>query len=138
MKIKEIIFITLCGLTLAANAQEINCDEVYTTRDMNHCASAELDSAERIMGQYLEAGKKRYSNDEIVLKSITEAQGAWLAYRKAHCGSVHDVWREGTIRSVMSISCSTELTKKRTHEIWDTYLTYMDSTSPILPEPSLD
>ncbi len=38
---------------------------------------------------------------------------------------------------VMAGSCLLDMTKKRTHEIWETYLTYMDSTPPILKEPEL-
>ena len=134
---KTVILAFLVGLSLNTKAKEINCDEAYTTLDMIECASAERDSAEKVMEQYLAAGKKKYSDDEVVLNSISEAQASWLAYRKSHCGSVYDVWREGTVRSVMAISCSTDLTKQRTHEIWKSFLTYMDSTPPILPEPSL-
>ncbi|EPH6367104.1 lysozyme inhibitor LprI family protein, partial [Vibrio cholerae] len=30
------------------------------------------------------------------------------------------------------------LTRQRTYEIWKNFLTYMDSTAPVLPEPSME
>ncbi|MDE0552455.1 hypothetical protein OU793_24315, partial [Vibrio sp. VP6] len=60
------------------------------------------------------------------------------AYMSSHCDSVYTQWRDGTIRGVMAISCKTKLTKQRTHELWENFLTYMDSTPPVLPEPSVE
>jgi hypothetical protein len=36
---------------------------------------------------------------------------------------------------VEDLSCQIKLTQLHTHTIWLEWLTYMDSTPPILPEP---
>ena len=40
-----------------------------------------------------------------------------------------------TIRNAMSLTCRIRLVDQRTHTIWQNWLTFMDSTPPILPEP---
>ena len=102
-------------------AEELDCEKAFTTQDINRCVKKELDSYLAILNRYNEKSKEQYSEDDVVLKSIEEAQSAWENYRKAHCGSVYDRWRDGTIRTVMSLSCSIKLTKQRTHSIWDSY-----------------
>ncbi|WP_083835117.1 lysozyme inhibitor LprI family protein [Alishewanella jeotgali] len=59
----------------------------------------------------------------------------WQAYRLSHCNSVYMQWRDGSIRGVMAFSCKTQLTKQRSHDIWKNFLSYMDGTPAILPEP---
>ncbi|RYV01964.1 hypothetical protein SOPP22_11995 [Shewanella sp. OPT22] len=113
----------------------LDCDKAWTTIDINRCMSKDLNVAEQKMDKYLSKSKERYSEDSVILKSIDEAQNKWLEYRNSHCGSVYDVWRDGTIRGAMSLGCKLELTHQRTKVIWAAYLTYMDSTKPILPEP---
>ena len=34
--------------------------------------------------------------------------------------------------------CLLEQTRRRTHDVWKAYLTFMDSTPPLLPEPKSD
>ena len=35
----------------------------------------------------------------------------------------------------MNLGCMIEATRARTHDIWTDYLTYVDRTPPVLPEP---
>ncbi|MCZ4308172.1 DUF1311 domain-containing protein [Vibrio atlanticus] len=108
-----------------------------TTLDINHCAAIELESAQVELEQYLEASFEHNAYDEELVTSIKAAQESWLAYMSAHCDSVYTQWRDGTIRGVMALSCKIRLTKQRTHEVWANFLTYMDSTPAVLPEPKL-
>ena len=116
-------------------SEEPDCQNPLTTIEINRCTSLELEAAEMVMETYLAKSKERYARDLTIVRSIDEAQAAWLIYRQTHCGSVFNVWRQGTIRTVMSISCSIELTQQRTVEIWNSFLTYPDSTPPLLPAP---
>ena len=68
---------------------------------------------------------------------LEAGQSAWEAYKTSHCDSVYTIWMDGTIRGAMTLSCQINLTEARTHEIWSSYLTYMDSTPAIMPEPEL-
>ena len=131
------ILIALLALPFAVSAteHEIDCDNAMTTMDINHCAYLELESAQAELLAYLEASFEHNSDDPELIDAIKLAQQNWEAYKTSHCTSIYTQWREGTIRSVMAISCETRLTQQRTHEIWLNFLTYMDSTEPVLPEP---
>ena len=72
-----------------------------------------------------------------VIDTLNQSQQAWLSYRKAHCDAVYEQWSGGTIRGTMFGGCMLRLTQLRIHVIWQDYLTYMDSTEPLLPEPEL-
>jgi uncharacterized protein YecT (DUF1311 family) len=89
------------------------------------------------MSSYLTMSKEHNSYDPELIKSIDVAQKAWSLYAEAHCDSIYTMWREGTIRGVMHLNCKTKITKLRTHELWENFLTYLDSTPPVLPEPAL-
>ena len=132
-----IIGLVTLAFASASSANELDCDNVYTTIEINQCAAIELESAQKEMQQYLAKSLEHKNNDPELVKAIKHAQDEWAKYLEAHCNSVYTQWRDGTIRGVMSISCHTKLTKQRTHELWLNFLTYMDSTPPVLPEPKL-
>lgn len=126
----------LLALALAAPADR--CADAKTTVDMNMCLARASNAAEVEMNRYLVAARKRASADGVtVVKAFDEAQARWLAYRKGECDAVYAHWQDGTIRGAMLLDCRIELTQARTHQLWKTWLTYMDSTPPILPEPRL-
>ncbi len=128
------VFVTLL-LSGYVQAEEIDCNNAMTTYEMNQCAIIDVKAADTRLEQYVEKAKEKYRENSAVVKSIDDGQLAWLAYRKAHCDSIHTIWSEGTIRGVMVSSCKLALTNERTHTIWSNYLTFMDSTPPLLPEP---
>lgn len=134
---KKGIAIMLAGLSfsVAADDKPVGCDDALTTLEINRCAAIELDLAQSELDKYLEVSFEHNANDPELIESIEVAQKDWLDYMSSHCDSVYTKWRDGTIRGVMAISCKTQLTEQRTHEIWANFLTYMDSTPPVLPEP---
>ncbi|NRA53045.1 MAG: DUF1311 domain-containing protein [Gammaproteobacteria bacterium] len=134
---KKIIGLVLASFSFMVVATEpvADCKYALTTLEINHCASIELALANTELVKYLEVSVEHNSYDPELIASIKVAQNNWQAYMSSHCDSVYTQWREGTIRGVMALSCKTKLTKQRTHEIWDNFLTYMDSTPPVLPEP---
>ena len=124
-------------LSISCFAEEkLDCNNAMTTIEINRCMSLELEKVESVMDNYLAKSKEQYLKDDISLKSIEKSQVTWLNYRESHCNAVYDTWREGTIRNSMSIGCQIDLTQKRTKELWKYYLTYMDSSPAILPEPN--
>ncbi|MFA0486319.1 lysozyme inhibitor LprI family protein [Vibrio sp. 10N.222.55.B11] len=113
----------------------VDCENAMNTIEINHCAAIELESAQAELDKYLAASFEHNAYDAQLVASIKKAQESWQAYMTAHCDSVYTQWRDGSIRGVMALSCKTTLTKQRTHEVWANFLTYMDSTPPVLPEP---
>ncbi|MDA0130644.1 DUF1311 domain-containing protein [Vibrio sp. MarTm2] len=135
---KRLILALSCLVSFTSIAGEnapIDCDNAINTLQINQCASIELESAKEDLSKYLDASFEHNSYDPELVKAIKVAQADWQAYMSSHCDSVYTQWRDGTIRGVMAISCKTKLTKQRTHEVWENFLTYMDSTPPELPEP---
>lgn len=136
---KKELIIVLASLSFAALADEqvIDCNTALTTIEINQCAASELKSAKTELEKYLKASFEHNSFDPTLIEAIKLAQQNWQTYMSSHCDSVYTQWREGSIRGVMDISCRTTLTKQRTHELWKHFLTYMDSTPPVLPEPNV-
>ncbi|MEZ9953545.1 lysozyme inhibitor LprI family protein [Vibrio splendidus] len=134
--------ITLFGLayfscSVLAVEKTVDCENAMNTIEINQCAAIELESAQAELDKYLAASFEHNAYDAELVSSIKVAQDSWQAYMSAHCNSVYTQWRDGSIRGVMALSCKTTLTKQRTHEVWANFLTYMDSTPPVLPEPKL-
>ncbi|CDU04303.1 conserved exported hypothetical protein [Vibrio coralliirubri] len=115
----------------------VDCENAMNTIEINQCAAIELESAQAELDKYLAASFEHNAYDAELVASIKKAQESWQAYMTAHCDSVYTQWRDGSIRGVMALSCKTSLTKQRTYEVWVNFLTYMDSTPPVLPEPKL-
>lgn len=126
--------LALLSFNIAAG-DEPDCERASSTPDINWCAAVELGTAQQELKYYLEEAIKRHADDAELIAAIHSAQADWEKYAESHCDAIYTYWREGTIRSVMELGCKRKLTKQRTHEIWAGFLTYMDSTPPVLPEP---
>lgn len=127
--------LTILSFSTLASEEPIGCENAMSTLEINQCALIELNTAKAELTRYLDAGYQRYSDDPELIEAIKTAQKDWQAYATSHCQSVYTLWREGTIRSVMAVSCELTLTKQRTYEVWESFLTYMDDSPPVLPEP---
>lgn len=105
-------------------------------------ADAPADDADAELNRYYSAAMERLADGgEEYAKARTElrdAQRAWIAYRDAECGAVFTNGYPGTIARTMAADCSDRLTRTRTHAIWAHWLTFADSTPPVLPEPASD
>lgn len=134
MKINLFPF-TLLLISIFAAADGIDCKNTATTVEINACISDVLENENRVLALYLSKAKERYTDQPRLIDIINQSQQDWLIYRQSHCDSVYDIWSDGTIRGAMFGECMLKLTKQRTHQIWEDYLTYMDSTPPLLPEP---
>ena len=133
---KYLCFLILFPLYSFAE-NKTDCKNAITTVDINICSKQEADVASSTLDEYLDKAKERYATEGNIITSLEKSQSAWLTYREAHCNAVYEQWSGGTIRGLMFNSCMLRLTKLRTHEIWLDYLTYIDSTEPLLAEPIL-
>ncbi|HEY1425941.1 MAG TPA: lysozyme inhibitor LprI family protein [Caulobacteraceae bacterium] len=126
----------------AADAPASRCPG-ESTIEINDCQSAVLAKAEDELKRYLDEARKRLKSEAAddagaakALSAFDKVQAAWIAYRAADCDALYDYWSAGTIRNTIALTCEIDLTRARTHTVWSEYLTYMDSTPPLLPEPS--
>ena len=133
-----VVFVELA--TAAALAQikpsERLCDDSGTTVAVNSCLEAKLERANARLDRYVQAAIRRYKAEPAVRRGILASQKAFESYRKAECDAVFEQWKEGTIRGSMLLGCEVGVTDARTHDVWQHWLEYVDSTPPMLPEPT--
>lgn len=123
------------------------CVRDGTTIEMNACAFQDLERETARMDRYLAAARLRAAEGDAESATYGEptqrqaflekSQAAWLAYSTVVCDGVYDQWKDGTIRTVLYLGCRIDMTRQRTHLVWSDYLTFRDSTPPVLPEPVL-
>ena len=130
---RNILIFTL--LLLPGYAQDLDCSNANTTYSLMDCQKIKIVNEEEMLNKYWTESKERYKGDKEVITLMDKSQESWMIYRKAHCNTIYQIWIQGSIRGLMYGSCILDMTKKRTHEIWETYLTYMDSSPAILKEP---
>ncbi|QJR79744.1 DUF1311 domain-containing protein [Alteromonas pelagimontana] len=133
---KKYIAIFIATFSTFVLADEVDCENAMTTYAMNICARREIKSADAELEKYLAKAKEKYSDEAAIIQSLDKSQNAWLLYREAHCDAIYEMWSGGTIRGVMFGGCMLQLTKQRTHKIWEDFLAEMGSASPLLPEPT--
>lgn len=134
MQLKRFLIMLSLLLSFPVIAEN-DCASAFTTLEINACLNERLQSKKAIMQQYLDSAKQRYSDESDIISAIEAGQSAWEAYKTSHCDSIYILWMDGSIRGAMSLSCQINLTEARTHNIWSSYLTYMDDSPAILPEP---
>lgn len=105
------------------------------------CTSEQVTAAEKELDHYLSESKsriKREAGASQALLKLENAQAAWFGFRKEQCESIYEFWSAGSNRTWKQENCMLHMTRARTHEIWNAYLTYPDSTKPLLPEPNMN
>ena len=108
-----------------------------TTPDVERCLAADLARADAELNRYYAAATARLVNDRqtAAITQLRASERAWVAYRDAECDAIYKRWSDGTIRGAMALGCRTRVTRARTLAIWRNWLTYPDSTPPLLPRP---
>lgn len=114
------------------------CSNAKNTVKMNECTSNRITGAERELARYLGKSLEHISDQPKSAQALTKAQASWLQFRKDHCDAISEMWAGGTISTAMHGNCLVEQTQRRTHDLWKEYLTFMDSTPALLPEPKLE
>lgn len=119
-----------------STAPEISrCPDAMTTLQINVCLGELLEEAENRQVIYRQAAIEKNAERLELTEAILASDEAFNTYRERECDAVYADWAGGSIRYTMALSCKIDLTDRRTHRIWENWLTYMDSTPPILPEP---
>lgn len=108
-----------------------------TTREVEQCLAADLVRADAELNRYYAAAVRRLTDErqQAALSELRASERAWIQHRDAECDAVWEYWKGGTIRGTFSTECRVRLTRDRTIAIWSNWLTYVDSTPPVLPRP---
>ncbi|MFZ6678989.1 lysozyme inhibitor LprI family protein [Undibacterium sp. Tian12W] len=132
--IQSILACLLCATATVSHAG-ILCATAKNTQEEAQCMTAEVSKADKKLQTYLQAAKSRIDRTPDVKLNLDNAQKSWEQYRSAHCSDVYTYWAQGSVRYRQSAQCQLDLTQNRTHDVWQAYLTYADSTPPVLPRP---
>jgi len=128
----SLVALLLCSTSLA-QASSPECKG--NTLEVQTCMGKKIDEANARLTKYLSTAQVRIEKYFASKPNLMATQAAWARYRDLQCGDVFEFWVHGTYRTIASSECSLRLTQQRTHEVWQAYLTYQDSTPPLLPEP---
>lgn len=132
------VFFSLCIATLVSPAIAVvadPCAKITSTIEGVECRVGQLNDEEKKQKQYFDAAVKRAALFDLDAKHLNDEQLAWTKYRETLCGNVYLMWVQGTARYEMAAQCNLNVTRERTYDLWRSYLTYIDSTPPILPDP---
>ena len=130
-----LLLASACQISFAQSL--VACETEPTTIQINDCLVKAIERSEKEMERYFNAAVAQMRGQSSTDADLFTTQTKWLDYRKAHCTDVYDKWRNGSYRHARSAACYLKLTAARTHDIWSAYLTFIDSTPPVLPEPLL-
>ena len=141
----SIVALALAGAVSTAAVADNPCAD-GNTQEMTACLAEHLAKHEGELARYVSAARDRLEREaaeapthqggaRTALRAFDAAEAAWSKYRDAECGAVHAYWSDGTIPNLKALTCRITLTRAHTHTVWSEWLTYPDSTAPILPEP---
>ncbi|GEM_PF-2033891 len=123
------------------------CERAGSTIEINECQAEYSRRADRELARYVAAARKRLTQEaqdefsgeatKAALGEFDASQTAWEAFRKAECSAVYTWFSGGTIRGAMYENCWQVVTKSRARLVWSNWLQFMDSTPPLMPEPTV-
>ena len=127
----------LAAALMQVSPQDRLCDNSGTTVAVNACLADRLKRAQERLDRYLQAALHKYEGEDerAVRLGIESSEDAFEAYRSIECRTMFEDWKGGTIRTSMELGCKIGMTDDRTHDVWRHWLTYVDSTPQVLPEP---
>ena len=109
-----------------------------TTIEINQSLDEVSRQVDRELGRYIEKIEARLQEEPETKTQLQLSQKAWIAFRKSDCEAIYKHWKGGSTRGAISRSHYIKLTRRRTHDLWEAYLTFMDSTPPLLEEPKIE
>ncbi|HGL6369118.1 TPA: lysozyme inhibitor LprI family protein [Citrobacter koseri] len=107
---KRIIF-TCAALLLSAQALADDCANASTQMEMNTCAAAQFQTADKKLNETYQNALKRAEPPQRDL--LKKAQIAWIALRDADCALVSSGTEGGSIQPMIASQCMTDKTDER-------------------------
>lgn len=102
---------------IVSDACQMEASENQSTAGMVMCGSREISWWDELLNSHYISLKDALGAEEF--DKLRTAQRAWLAYRDAQCEFDHFYWRDGTIRSLFSVSCQLNMTAERALALGD-------------------
>lgn len=125
--------VLMCHLAAPAHAKDppVDCANQITNHDMQICASADLDAADKALNaaykKALATIKAREDvpppfDNKAYEAALRSAQRAWVAFRDAECNTVIPfTWTHGTGGPIAVLGCLTTHTITRTKDLEETF-----------------
>lgn len=107
---KRIIF-TCAALLLSAPALADDCANASTQMEMNTCAAAQFQTADKKLNETYQNALKRAEPPQRDL--LKKAQIAWIALRDADCALVSSGTEGGSIQPMIASQCMMDKTDER-------------------------
>lgn len=103
-------------LSIAAQAQPVDCAHAETQGAMNMCARDAADTADRDLNRTYNTLIARVDRKETIAM-LREAERAWLAYRDKECAFETSLTVGGSIHPMVVAQCLETLTRARQKEL---------------------
>jgi uncharacterized protein YecT (DUF1311 family) len=100
-----------------------DCEYAVSNPEMIECEELQLKTATRELNNLYQQLNKVLNAKE--RKALSDAQKAWLGYRKAHCYSIALPFEPGSIVPVLTASCFADLTKERVKQLRSGFRNFM-------------
>jgi uncharacterized protein YecT (DUF1311 family) len=109
----------LLVLTLLAAAPQADCARPANQPDANACAHAAFRDADAALNRQWAAtlAAIRSRDDAPRLARLRAAQRAWIAFRDAHCDSLHFATIGASLDYTLNIYCRTRMTQERSRQL---------------------
>ncbi|PPU51856.1 hypothetical protein XarbCFBP6827_09825 [Xanthomonas arboricola] len=134
----RLIFVALMQLGSSSLHAAEPCRDLQTTSASNACWNQQVGISQERLDDYLATARDTaISTSGVPADAFDNAQTAWTTYRDLQCGNVRTRWRDATVRPAKIASCIVDLNDQRAHDLWKHYLTYVDRTPSLRPEPAL-
>lgn len=130
-----ITLLLLCLSSATWSAQEAPlCADMMDYRKEVECLADQIDLRIARLDKYYLAAQKQEKLFGYTSNELSESQQLWEKYLRKHCDSMYSRDR-GSAGARFAAECQIRLYDERIYEIWKSYLTYLDSTPPVLPDP---
>lgn len=111
---KKIVAIVLSIFPIAL-ASAADCNNVQTQFDMNQCALADYQKADKELNSIYQLVLKQTSGEKKHL--LQYAQSKWINYRDADCTFQTFKFKDGSVNSMNAMVCLQAKTEQRTKEL---------------------
>ena len=107
------------GLAAGSAAAAPDCRNAATTIEINECADADLKTVEKTLNTTYQAALKAVGDAEgaKAKAALVAAERAWIKFREADCNALYELWADGTMRTVVYVSCMRRRAEQRIKEL---------------------
>ncbi|EJW5945022.1 lysozyme inhibitor LprI family protein [Salmonella enterica] len=105
------IFLTCAALLFSSQALADECASASTQLEMNRCAAAQYQAADKKLNETYQSAIKRAQPPQREL--LQKAQVAWIALRDADCALIRSGTEGGSIQPMIASQCLTDKTNER-------------------------